>query len=98
MGLYQRYLVCYDIVDNRTRTRFMNTLKDLGLFAVQKSVFIGQLSQAELRSLARYAHKNLNPDEDKAFWLPTALDEKRLQKGVGYKTFSFIKADGYSSI
>src|SRR5699024_12571256 len=68
------------IVDNKSRTRFMNTLKDLGLFSLQKSVFIGQLNAAELRSLKHYAYKNLNPREDKVFWLPTALDEKRLQE------------------
>lgn len=98
MSLYHRYMVCYDIVDNKTRTRFMNTLKNLGLFAIQKSVFIGELNQAEIRSLAHYAHKHLDSEEDKAFWLPTSIDEKRLKDGVGYNTFSFIKADGHASI
>jgi len=76
----------------------MNTLKDLGLFSLQKSVFIGQLNAAELRSLKHYAYKNLNPREDKVFWLPTALDEKRLQEGIGYKNFTFIEADGHASL
>lgn len=95
MGLYQRYLVCYDIVDNKRRNKFADMLKDLGLFSVQKSVFIGEINQAELRSLIRYAKSHLDPVEDKAFWLPTALDEKRLQMGIGYENFTFIRADGH---
>jgi CRISPR-associated protein Cas2 len=98
MSLYQRYLVCYDIVNTKTRTRFADTLKDLGLFPVQKSVFIGELNQAELRSLIRYAQKHLDPKEDKAFWLPTLLDEKRLQQGIGYAGFTFVRADGHACI
>jgi len=98
MSLYRRYMVCYDIVDNKSRTRFMNMLKDLGLFSLQKSVFIGQLNAAELRSLKHYAHKNLDSKEDKVFWLPTALDEKRLQEGIGYKNFTFVEADGYATL
>lgn len=98
MSLYQRYLVCYDIVDNKTRRRFTEALKNLGLFAVQKSVFIGELNQAELRSLIRQAHKLLDPKEDKAFWLPTTLDENRLRKGIGYKGFTLIRANGHACI
>ena len=98
MSLYQRYMVCYDIVDNKSRTKFMNTLKDIGLFAIQKSVFIGELNQAELRSLIYYARKNLNADEDKVFWLPTRLDEKRLRKGIGYKNFTFVTAVGHETL
>lgn len=98
MSLYQRYMVCYDIVDNKTRTKFMNTLKDIGLFSIQKSVFIGELNQAELRSLIRYARKHLDASEDKVFWLPTSLDEQRLRKGVGYKNFSFVPASGHATL
>src|SRR5690554_3189681 len=95
MSLYQRYMICYDIVDNKARTRFMNTLKDIGLFAIQKSVFIGELNQAELRSLIHYAKKNLDATEDKVFWLPTSLDERRLRNGIGYKNFTFVTATGH---
>ena len=36
---YVRYLVCYDIVDNKKRKKFADFLKDLGLIPLQKSVF-----------------------------------------------------------
>lgn len=98
MSLYQRYMICYDIVDNKARTKFMNFLKDIGLFSLQKSVFVGEVNQAELRSIIRYARKNLDANEDKVFWLPTRLDEQRLRKGVGYKHFCFVPANGHATI
>ena len=37
MGMYAKYLVCYDIVDNKRRKRFSDALKDLGMVPMQKS-------------------------------------------------------------
>jgi len=43
-------VVCYDIVENRTRTRVMKRLKEY-LPHVQKSVFEGQLSEPEIQQM-----------------------------------------------
>lgn len=43
MSLYVKYLVCYDISNTRTRSKFFDFLKDLGLTPIQKSVFFGDL-------------------------------------------------------
>lgn len=98
MALYTKYLVCYDIVSNKTRRKFADFLKDMGLFSIQKSIFIGELNKAELNALERYVCKNMVSNEDKVFWMPTDLDEKRLKKGVGYDHFSLIAADGHTVI
>ena len=55
----------------------------MGLFSIQKSIFIGELNRAELKSLERYVSNNMDGGEDRVFWMPTDLDEKRLKKGVG---------------
>ena len=44
MSLYVKYLVCYDISNTRTRSKFFDFLKDLGLTPIQKSVFFGDLN------------------------------------------------------
>lgn len=41
------YLVMYDIIENKKRTSIANICKDFGLYRIQKSVFIGDLSKAE---------------------------------------------------
>ena len=51
MSLYVKYLVCYDISNTRTRSKFFDFLKDLGLTPIQKSVFFGDLKTPEVRSL-----------------------------------------------
>lgn len=67
----------------------------MGLFSIQKSIFIGELNRAELKSLERYVSNNMDGGEDMVFWMPTDLDEKRLKKGVGYDHFTIISADGH---
>ena len=40
MSLYVKYLVCYDISNTRTRSKFFDFLKDLGLTPIQKIRFL----------------------------------------------------------
>ena len=39
--MYTHFLICYDIPNTPKRTKFAEMLKDLGLVALQKSVFYG---------------------------------------------------------
>ena len=95
MAFYTRYLVCYDIEDNRKRKKFSDELKKLGLVRLQKSVFFGDLSRAEIQALERLSAEMLSPDQDLAFWTPTRLDVAELKKGVGYDSFTYIPPDGH---
>ena len=47
LGGKMDYLIAYDIEDNKNRSKVFEMLKDFGLRAVQKSVFFGELSNAE---------------------------------------------------
>ncbi len=95
MAFYTRYLVCYDIEDNRKRKRFSDSLKRLGLVRLQKSVFFGDLSRAELKAMERLAREILSPEEDRAFWIPTSLDTDALKEGIGYDGFQYVPPDGH---
>jgi CRISPR-associated protein Cas2 len=46
-----RYLVIYDITDDRLRFRVAEILKNYGLKRIQKSAFIGHLTHVKLSSL-----------------------------------------------
>ena len=46
-----RYLVIYDISDDRLRFKVSDVLKNYGLKRIQKSAFIGYLTRAKLSSL-----------------------------------------------
>lgn len=98
MKIYQKYLVCYDIEDNKTRTKFFNQLKDIGLIPLQKSVFWGDLSQAEFNALKRTAFELLDKETDKVFWVKTQLDVAQLKAGLGYQYFSAVEVDGYATV
>lgn len=95
MDQYVRYLICYDIQDNKLRTMFSDSLKDIGLYPLQKSVFYGDLKPAEAKTLDRLAHKLLDPKTDKCLWFPCHLDENHIRSCVGYENFVFEETDGF---
>lgn len=59
MNIYQKYLVCYDIENDKTRKKFFDKMKDLGLISIQKSVFYGDLNQAEFSAMKKVVQKCL---------------------------------------
>jgi CRISPR-associated protein Cas2 len=56
-------VVCYDVVDDRRRTRLMRRLKGL-LPHVQKSVFEGELSDRQAVELRELVLREIDPRED----------------------------------
>lgn len=91
---YVRYLVCYDIVDNKKRKKFADFLKDLGLIPLQKSVFYGDLKPPEARLLAATADDMLDETEDSCLWFPCHLTIERIRSCTGLKNFEYDLPDG----
>ncbi len=54
MELRQEYLICYDVADTKIRSKVFNELEKIGMKAVQKSVFWGCLTHAELSAIFRF--------------------------------------------
>lgn len=93
-SLYVRYLVCYDIADNKKRKRFSDQLKDLGLIPIQKSVFYGDLRPPEVRFLSRIIFELLDSKEDKCLWFPCHLSIDRIRNCLGLQNFQYDQPDG----
>ena len=64
--LRQEYLISYDIEDTKLRTGVFKELGKYGMKPVQKSVFWGYLTMAELQGVKRYLSEKLQKS-DKAF-------------------------------
>lgn len=59
-----RTLVVYDISDDNLRNRLAELLKDLGFVRIQRSAFIGEISEQERRDLeARILRLNRVDDD-----------------------------------
>jgi CRISPR-associated protein Cas2 len=58
------WLICYDVADPRRLRRTFKTLRDIAL-PVQKSVFVAQLTQAELERLLVQLAEHIDPQEDR---------------------------------
>ncbi len=81
--LRQEYLVCYDIEDNKVRTKMFKELRSQGLRHVQKSVFWGYLTKAELNSIRRFISEIME-EPDKALIAKTNLNGRGQSYLFGY--------------
>jgi CRISPR-associated protein Cas2 len=61
--LRQEYLICYDIEENRLRTKLFKELRSQGLKHVQKSVFWGYLTVAELNAISRFINSVIDESD-----------------------------------
>jgi CRISPR-associated protein Cas2 len=76
------YLVCYDIVNNRRRTKVSNFLQGYGL-RVQKSVFECVLSPDQYKTVQKRLHKLIKEQEDQIRFYPMSPRHRQLVKIVG---------------
>ncbi len=57
------YYAVYDISDDKTRSRVVQALKDIGFVRIQKSVFCGSLSSQQKKDLAERLKRIAGEDE-----------------------------------
>ena len=74
----RRYLVCYDVADDRRRTRIFETLRDQGDHA-QYSVFFCELNDRELASLRSELQAWIHEREDQVMILDLGAAENPLE-------------------
>ena len=86
--LRQEYLISYDVEDNKVRTRIFKELGKYGLKPVQKSVFWGYLTLAELESVKRYLNGKLEK-VDRAFITHTNFNGRGQSYFVGHRKEDF---------
>lgn len=98
MGIYNKYLVCYDIENDKTRKKFYDEMKNLGLIPVQKSVFYGDLASPEFFSIKKLANELLESETDRCLWIKCNLSESDIKKCFGYDNFKYLEPDGYAAI
>ncbi|ARR00217.1 CRISPR-associated endonuclease Cas2 [Campylobacter porcelli] len=88
-----RYLICYDIEDNKNRTKLFERLKDFNLLPVQKSVFYGELSKADKIAIKALLHRHCSKS-DKAIITSVNLD---IDDTLGYSK-EYFKSKSYEII
>ena len=84
-----QYLIAYDIENTKNRTKLFEKLKDFGLKPVQKSLFYGELSNAEKLSVKIFL-KKYSLDGDKAIITAASL---KIEDTLGYEKDDFTKKE-----
>ena len=99
MSIRNEYLVSYDIECNKKRTKLFKILEGYGLFSIQKSVFWGFLTRAEIGAIIRYVEKNISPKTDKFFVTPIVINYNAKNTSfIGYHKNDFQDWKEYGSI
>ncbi len=76
------YVIAYDIVEDRRRTRVMKLLKGYG-FHAQKSVFECYLSAEQLRRLTQRLQKEINEEVDNIRIYSLTLEQMQQVRIIG---------------
>lgn len=91
-----RYVVCYDVVSNRRRTRVAECLESWGT-RVQKSVFEVVLEKRHMTMMTRQVAALIDPKTDRISIYPVcaACDSRRVDLGTAeekptYKAFLIL--------
>lgn len=72
-----RYIVIYDIPDDRIRMKVADICLDYGLDRVQYSAFLGRLTRGQQREMVKKIRRRLGKHEGKVLVLPISADAWR---------------------
>ncbi len=86
--LRQEYLISYDVENNKIRTGIFKELEKHGLKSVQKSVFWGYLTSAEMEAIKRYLNAELG-STDKVFITHTNFNGRGQSYFLGHSEQDF---------
>lgn len=70
----------YDITSNKVRNRVIKFCKNIGLYRVQKSVFLGNINTNEIDELKLKSEEIINPQTDSVYIFP--MCDKDFKKAV----------------
>ena len=87
-SLRREYLVSYDVELNKPRTAVYKELCKFGLKSVQKSVFWGYLTPAEVESIKRFLISKLS-NSDKVFITSTNFNGRGASFHYGHNQDEF---------
>lgn len=95
--MYVQVLVSYDIADTKKRTKLFESLKDVGLKPIQKSLFWGYILPSEKRVVNALFKKYCDIETDKALMVNATLDQS-IENSFGYDESDFVHPSGYEIV
>lgn len=87
-SLRREYLICYHIEANKTRTKLFKELRRNGLRHIQKSIFWGYLTRAELNAVRRFIDEIID-HQDRALIASTSISGGKESILFGYSEQPF---------
>jgi CRISPR-associated protein Cas2 len=75
--------VVYDITKDRTRTRVAKRCLDMGLYRVQKSIFLGDLAANRVEEILLFSEEMLDMDTDSVYIFPMCREDFEKVRVVG---------------
>jgi len=82
------FMVVYDVGDNTRRQKLAQTLARWGLRRIQRSAFVGSLTEARARDIARYCEMLIDRSSDVVHIVPLDRNSWRRAIVVGTSRWS----------
>ncbi len=83
--------IIYDITSNKLRSKVANKCKNYGMIRVQKSAFLGELTQNKAEMLSLEIHEVLGKSKDAVFIFPSCKECFADKIIEGYLDEEFVK-------
>ncbi len=75
--------VIYDIAKDKTRNKIAKACKEIGLYRVQKSVFLGNLNNNQIDEVYLRSKELINEEEDSVYIFPFCNDDFKKIRTLG---------------
>lgn len=90
--------VIYDISDDKIRNKVAKICKEMGLYRVQKSAFLGKLSKNKIDELKIKCNEQISPSDDSVFIFPMCEEDFKKVILIGQSFDRDIVSDAINEI
>lgn len=73
-------MVVYDISDDKVRNKIVKKCKEVGLYRIQKSIFLGEVSKEDVFVLEKFIDDKIDKETDSVYLIN--INKKEINEGI----------------
>lgn len=73
-------MVVYDISNDKARNKIVKKCKEVGLYRIQKSIFLGEVSKEKVFHLKKFIEDKIDKETDSVYLIN--INKKEINEGI----------------